>query len=157
MFGSKTQILFSIGLTVIWCESVHLVQSWDSDHWSLTTRRIVCSLRSFLDILAQTGARLRYRQNIASIPSTFCIFERIYQKNFFWRTTHQISLLSMCSNHLSGNQKSFPCFFLKSFYPVFLQAHSKSAQSKPIKRRKTTQQSSKLRLSFTFINEQIGS
>ena len=79
----------------------------------------------------RTDDRLRYCTNTGSIPSKFCIPDRLKQSKVL-DDEHTKSLYSpSVPIILPQLQKSFPSALPKRVYPVSLRMHNKSAQKKP--------------------------
>ena len=91
-----------------------------------------------IDLSPRTADRLRYCTNTGSIPSKFYIPERLKQSKFL-DDEHKKSLYSPSVPIICPQmQKSFPSVLPKRVYPVSLRMHSKSAQRKPAKHKKTS-------------------
>ena len=90
-----------------------------------------------IDLSPRTDNRLRFCTNTGSIPSNFCITDRLKQSKISDHE-HTKSLYSPgVPIILPKMQKTFPSVFPKRVYPVSLRMHNKSAQRKPAKHKKT--------------------
>ena len=88
-----------------------------------------------IDLSPRPDDRLRYCTNTGSIPSKFYIREQ----SKILDDDHTKSLNSPSVLFIFPQmQKSFPSVLPKRVYPVSLQMHDKSAQSKPAKHKKTS-------------------
>ena len=89
------------------------------------------------DMSPRTDERLRYCTNTGSVPSNFCIPDRLKQSNFL-NDEHTKSLYFPSVPIIFPQmQKSFPSVLPKKVYPVSLRMHNKSAQRKPAEHKKT--------------------
>ena len=91
-----------------------------------------------IDLSPRTDDRLRYCTNSGSVPSKFYIPERLkHLRNL--DDEHTKALYSPGVPIIFPQmQKSFPSVLSRRVYPVSLRMHSKSAQRKPAKHKKTS-------------------
>ena len=83
-----------------------------------------------IDLSPRTDDSLRYCPNIGSVPSKFCIPERLKHSRTL-DDEHTVSLYSpSVPIAFPQTQKSLSSVLSKRFYPVSMQRHTKSAQKK---------------------------
>ena len=91
-----------------------------------------------IDLSPRTDYRLRYCTNTGSIPSKFYIPERLKESKILDDELTKSLYSSSVPIIFPQMQKSFPSVLTKRVYPVSLRMHSKSAQGKPAKHKKTS-------------------
>ena len=84
-----------------------------------------------IELSPRTDDRLRYCTNTGSIPSNFYIPDRLKQSKFLDDENTKSLYSPSVPISFPQRQKFFPSVVLKRVYPVSMQMHNKSAQSKP--------------------------
>ena len=92
----------------------------------------------FIDLSPRTDDRLRYCTNSGSVPSKFCIPERL--KHLRTLENEHTKYLSSPSVPIAFPQMQMPhsSVLPKRFYPVSMRMHSKSTQRKLASHKKTS-------------------
>ena len=90
-----------------------------------------------IDLSPRTDDRLHYCTNTGSIPSNFCLTERLKQSKIWTMNTQNLYSPNVPIVY-AQMQMSFPSVLPKRVYPVSLRMHNKSAQRKPAKHKKTS-------------------
>ena len=91
-----------------------------------------------IDFSPRTDDRLRYCTNTGSIPLKNYIPDRLIQSKLLDDERTKSLYFSSVPIILTQMQKSFPSVLPKRIYPVSLRMHSKSAQTKRAKHKKTS-------------------
>ena len=110
-----------------------------------------------VDLSPRRDDRLRYCTNTGSIPSNFCIRDRLKQSKML-DVEHTKSHYSPSDPIIFAQmQKSFPSVIPNRVHPVSLRTNKNSARRKTAKRKKTSQGKTSKRSSSIVYNVELGS
>ena len=139
--SSITRILFSSGLFVMSCKSVHLVQksgSYQSYSTGIGMQRLFCTV-IYLLICRHEQTFDFFIVKTKDLFSPLFYARMAHTFKVIGRRPHKIFLGANCSKLVFlQTQKCFPSVLPKRIYEVFLRLHSKSAQRKRAKHNMTS-------------------